>query len=144
VEVVTRDRIFASEVMGMSLTPAMRALQKHDVTFTVTWKLDAVTRDGNGLAARLGSDYGGMTRERRIDQVVVNAATRPLDDLYFALKPGSTNLGAVDYEALIAGRPQAMKGNPDGAYALYRIGDAVAARNIHAAIYDALRLVRTV
>jgi len=143
VEIVTRDRIFASEVMGMSLTPAMRELQSCDVTFTVTWKLDAVTRDGNGLIARLGSDYGGFTRERRVDQVVVNAATRPLDDLYFALKPGSSNLGAVDYEALIAGRPQAMKGNPDGAYTLYRIGDAVAARNIHAAIYDALRLVRT-
>ncbi len=143
VEIMTRDRVFASEVMGMSLTPAMRALQKYDVTFTVTWKLDAVTPDGNALVARVGSDYGGAARERRVDQVVVNAATRPLDDLYFELKPGSCNLGAVDYEALIAGRPQAMRGNPDGAYALYRIGDAVAARNIHAAIYDALRLVRT-
>ena len=144
VEIVTRDRVFASEVMGMSLTPSMRELQKHDVTFTVTWKLDAVTRDGNGLSARLGSDYAGVARERRVDQVVVNAATRPLDDLYFALKPGSSNLGAVDYEALIAGGPQVMRGNPDGGYELYRIGDAVAARNIHAAIYDALRLLRTI
>jgi hypothetical protein len=29
-------------------------------------------------------------------------------------------------------------------FQLFRIGDAVEARNTHAAIYDALRLVRTV
>jgi len=142
VEIVTRDRVFASEVMAMSLTPAMRELQKRDVTFTVTWKLDAVRRDGNELVAVLGSDYGGNTRERRVDQVVVNHGTRPLDDLYFELRPLSRNLGAVDYEALVEGRPQNVAGNPEGAFELFRIGDAVAARNVHAAIYDALRLVR--
>ncbi len=144
VEVMTRDRMFASEVMAMSLTPSMRILQKHDVTFTVSWKLDAVGRDGNELVAAIGSDYGGVRRERRVDQVVVNHGTRPLDDIYFDLKPGSRNLGAVDYEALAAVRPQASVANPDGRYVLYRIGDAVAARNTHAAIYDALRLVRTI
>jgi hypothetical protein len=30
--------------------------------------------------------------------------------------------------------------NPDGAYQLFRVGDAVASRNIHAAVYDAYRL----
>jgi hypothetical protein len=60
------------------------------------------------------------------------------------MKPGSRNLGAVDYEALVAGQPQAVVSNPQGAYELYRIGDAVSARNTHAAIYDALRLVRTI
>jgi len=143
VEIMTRDRCFAPEVMAMSLTPSMRELQKRDVTFTVTWKLDAVRREGNELLAAIGSDYGGVTRERRVDQVVVNHGTRPLDDIYFELRPGSTNLGEVDYEGLVEGRPQAVPRNPDGAYQLFRIGDAVAARNTHAAIYDALRLVRT-
>jgi hypothetical protein len=32
--------------------------------------------------------------------------------------------------------------NPEGAYRLFRIGDAVAGRNVHAAIYDALRLCK--
>ena len=32
--------------------------------------------------------------------------------------------------------------NPDGAFLLARIGDAVASRNIHAAIYEALRLTK--
>jgi hypothetical protein len=142
VEIMTRDRSFAPEVMAMSLTPAMRELQRRDVTFTVTWKLDAVVRDGNKLRARIGSDYGGVTREREVDQVVVNHGTRPLDDIYFDLRPGSTNLGEVDHEALVDGRPQQVMRNPEGSYQLFRIGDAVAARNTHAAIYDALRLCK--
>lgn len=142
VELMSRDRSFVPEVMAMSLTPSIRLLQKRDVNFTVTWKLDAVRRDGNKLLATIGSDYGGVTREREVDQVVVNHGTRPLDDVYFDLRSGSTNLGEVDYEALVAGTPQTVTRNPDGSYQLFRIGDAVAARNTHAAIYDALRLCK--
>ena len=127
----------------MSLTPSLRILQAHDVTFTPTWRVDGVRRDGNQLVATLGSDYGTVTRERRVDQVVVNHGTRPLDDLYFDLRDGSSNQGAVDHDALIARQPQTLQPNPDGTYQLFRIGDAVAARNTHAAIYDALRLART-
>lgn len=142
VEIVTPDRAFAPEVMAMNLVPYMRSLQRRDVTFTVTWRLVSVVRDGNRLRATLGSDYGDMTRERLVDQVVVNHGTRPLDDLYFDLKPQSRNLGAVDYDTLIAGGAQDAAANPDGRFRLFRIGDAVAARNTHAAIYDALRLVK--
>lgn len=142
VEIVTPDRSFAPEVMAMNLVPYMRSLQRRDVTFTVTWRLLSVVRDGNRLRATLGSDYGDMTRERLVDQVVVNHGTRPLDELYFDLKPLSRNLGAVDYDALIAGDAQGAAPNPDGRFRLFRIGDAVAARNTHAAIYDALRLVK--
>jgi NADPH-dependent 2,4-dienoyl-CoA reductase/sulfur reductase-like enzyme len=129
--------------MGMNLVPYMRSLQKRDVTFTVTYRLDSVRREGNRLIAAIGSDYGGVRQERVVDQVIVNHGTIPLDDLYFALKPLSRNLGAVDYGALLAGQPQAVPRHPGGQFALYRIGDAVSARNTHAAIYDALRLVRT-
>lgn len=142
VEIVTRERILASEVMSMSLTPALGQLQGRDVTFTLTWRLDQVDRDGNELVARLGSDFSGAVAERRIDQVVVNHGTLPLDDLYVELRAASINRGAVDYDALIALHPQRIVRNPDGAYRLFRIGDAVAARNIHAAIYDGNRLLR--
>ncbi|OOY23820.1 N-methylproline demethylase [Thioclava sediminum] len=144
VEVMTRDRNFSSEVMAMSLTPSLRELQARDVTFTVLWKLTGVAKDGNGLVASVGSDYGAFTRERQVDQVVVNHGTRPLDDIYFDMREDATNQGEVDYEALIAGQPQTVTRNPCGAFQLFRIGDAVAARNTHAAIYDALRLMRTV
>lgn len=142
VEIVTPDRAFAPEVMAMNLVPYMRSLQRRDTTFTVTWRLHSVARDGNQLRAVLGSDYGDMTRERQVDQVVVNHGTRPLDELYFDLKPRSRNLGEVDYSALSTGKPQTLAPNASSAFRLFRIGDAVAARNTHAAIYDALRLVK--
>ena len=50
--------------------------------------------------------------------------------------------GAVDHGALLGGRPQGMVLNAAGAYQLFRIGDAVASRNIHAAMFDALRLAK--
>ncbi len=141
-EVMTPDRSFAPEVMGMNLVPYMRSLQKLDTTFTVTFRLEDVVRDGNQLRAIIGSDYGGVRRERLYDQVVVNHGTRPIDDLYFELKPLSRNLGEVNYDELIAGVPQSPLRNASGTFNLYRIGDAVSARNVHAAIYDALRLVK--
>jgi hypothetical protein len=142
VEVMTPDRSFAPEVMAMNLTPYMRSLQKLDVVFTVTYRLEEVRRDGNALVAIIGSDYGGVRKEQRFDQIVVNHGTVPMDDLYFELKPRSRNFGAVDHDALLAGRPQKLAPNPDGVFQLFRIGDAVSARNTHAAIYDALRLVK--
>jgi 2,4-dienoyl-CoA reductase-like NADH-dependent reductase (Old Yellow Enzyme family)/thioredoxin reductase len=141
-EVMTPDRSFSPEVMAMNLVPYMRSLQKRDVTFTVTFRLESARKAGNGIVAEVGSDYGGVSKQRRVDQIVVNHGTVPLDDLYFELKPMSRNLGAVDHAELIAGRPQTRASNPDGRFQLFRIGDAVSARNTHAAIYDALRLVK--
>ena len=40
VEIMTPDRAFAPEVMAMNLVPYMRTLQKLDMTFTVTFRLD--------------------------------------------------------------------------------------------------------
>ena len=143
VEVMTPDRSFAPEVMGMNLVPYMRALQDKPVTFTVTYRLRGVQRDGNQLRAVIGSDYMDVKKERSFDQIVINHGTQPLADLYFDLKPQSQNLGAIDYDALIAGLPQPQGDGPAG-FVLYRIGDAVASRNTHAAIYDALRLTKDI
>ena len=142
VEVMTRDRAFAPEVMAMNLVPYMRALQNKAVTFTVTFVVEAVQRQGNELKAIIGSDYGGVRKEQLHDQIVINHGTRPNDELYFQLKPLSRNLGEVDYRKFIAGKPQDNVANAKGRFMLFRIGDAVAARNTHAAIYDANRLVR--
>jgi NADPH-dependent 2,4-dienoyl-CoA reductase/sulfur reductase-like enzyme len=142
VEIVTPDRSFAPEVMAMNLVPYVRSLQKLDVTFTVTYRLLSVKRQGDVLSARLCSDYGGVDKLKWVDQVVVNHGTVPLDELYFALKSGSRNLGAVNEAQLLAGIEQRVEKNCLGTYQLFRIGDAVSARNTHAAIYDALRLVK--
>lgn len=142
-EIVTPERFFAPEVGGLNHVAYARAFQRHGVRITIARRLLAVTREGNRLAARIGSDYGEELLETRlIDQVVVEHGTLPLDELYFALKEGSANRGEVDYPSLIAGRPQTLVRNPEGRYRLYRIGDAVTSRNVHAAIYDALRLAK--
>ena len=139
-EVVTPERFFAPDIGGLNHVPYAECFHAHGVRITINTRLLAVRRQGNRLAAVLGGDYGARTETRIVDQVVVEHGTLPLDDLYFALKPGSRNRGEVDYGALIAGRPQEIVRNPEGAYRLFRIGDAVSSRNIHAAIYDALRL----
>lgn len=144
VEIMTPDRSFSPEVMAMNLVPYMRALQKLDVTFTVTYRLESVEKNGNQLIANVGSDYGGISKQRVVDQVVVNHGTIPLDDIYFELKPKSTNHGEISQDELIAGQPQSVVRNPQGQFQLFRIGDAVSARNTHAAIYDALRLAKDI
>ncbi|MDQ0475267.1 NADH:flavin oxidoreductase [Labrys wisconsinensis] len=138
-ELVTPERSLAPDVGGTNFPAYFRAFSRHGVKTTLNLRLEAVRREGNGLVARLFDEYGRTHQERRVDQVVVEHGTLPLDELYFALKPASRNLGAVDHEALIAGRPQAMAANAAGGFMLFRIGDAVASRNIHAAVYDGLR-----
>ena len=144
VEIMTPDRTFAPEVMAMNLVPYMRALQDKDVTFTVARRLQDVSLDGNKLLAKIGTDYSGHVTEKRYDQVVLNYGTQPLDELYFDLKNFSKNKGAVDYDALIYGQMQTGLRNSEGHFDVYRIGDAVSSRNTHAAIYDALRLLKDI
>lgn len=141
-EVMTPDRTFSAEIMAMNLVPYMRNLQQQNVTFTPTYRLDAVERDGNELKAIISSDYLDLALERRVDQVVVNYGITPMADIYFDLKPLSSNGGEVDYDDLIVGKPQNVVRNEDGRFQLFRIGDAVESRNTHAAIYDALRLTK--
>jgi N-methyl-L-proline demethylase len=139
-EIVTPERYFAPEIGGLNHVAYARCFQEHGVRITINTRLLEVRRAGNRLAAVLGSDYTERTEERVVDQVVVEHGTLPLDELYLALKEESSNRGEVDYRALIAGRPQGVATNSEGRFQLFRVGDAVSSRNIHAAIYDSLRL----
>jgi 2,4-dienoyl-CoA reductase-like NADH-dependent reductase (Old Yellow Enzyme family) len=141
-EFATPERVLAPEVGGTNYPAYFRAFARHGVTVSLMLRLQRIRRDGNRLVATLFNEYDRSHHERRVDQVVVEHGTLPLDELYFSLKPGSRNLGEVDYGAWIANRPQDVIRNPGGAYLLYRIGDAVASRNIHAAVFDALRLTK--
>ncbi|MDA9088888.1 NADH:flavin oxidoreductase [Amylibacter sp.] len=144
VEIMTPDRTFSAGVMAMNLVPYMRSLQDKDTTFTVARRLLGVERRGNKLEAQIGTDYSDHSDIQEYDQVVVNYGTLPLDELYFDLKDLSSNGGAVDHDALINAHMQNIVKNSDGEFQLFRIGDAVSARNTHAAIYDALRLLKDI
>ena len=144
VEIMTPDRTVSPEIMAMNLVPYMRALQNKDVTFTVARRLLNLSQNGNKLRAEIGTDYSSLKTFLEYDQVILNYGTLPVDELYFQLKPFSQNEGAVDYEALILGKSQKLNKNIDGKFQLFRIGDAVSARNTHAAIYDALRFMKDI
>lgn len=144
VELVTPERTIGIGVGSMNSPAYLSAFAEHDVTFTLARRLVAVRRAEAGqpghLVATLASDYTDQPLERVVDHVVVEHGTVPNDELYQELVPASTNLGEVDHPALLEGRPQAVATNPEGRFQLFRVGDAVTSRNIHAAVLDALRL----
>jgi 2,4-dienoyl-CoA reductase-like NADH-dependent reductase (Old Yellow Enzyme family)/thioredoxin reductase len=138
-EVVSPERFFAPEMGGMNQVPYAKTFAEKNVRVTINTRLTGVRREGNGLVATLGSDFSDVRVERRVAQVVVEHGTMANADLYLELKPLSRNRGAVDYSALIARRAPLPLRDEAACFDLLRIGDAVESRNIHAAIYDALR-----
>lgn len=138
-ELVSPERFFAPEMGGMNHVPYAKSFAENKVTVTINTRLVAVRREGNGLVATLGSDFSATRIEKHVSQVVVEHGTMANADLYLELKPISRNRGAVDYAALIARRPPLPVKDEAARFDLLRIGDAVESRNIHAAVYDALR-----
>ncbi len=143
-EIVTPERTLAPDVGGTSFPAYFRKFSEVSATVSINLRLLSVRRDGNQLVGKFHDEYGRRDIEKRADQIVVEHGVLPLDELYFALKPGSVNLGEIDHRAFIAARPQTIVRNPEGSYRLFRIGDAVASRNIHAAIHEALRLMKDI
>ncbi|MCB8838374.1 NADH:flavin oxidoreductase [Aurantimonas sp. VKM B-3413] len=145
VEVATHDRMVAEEVGTTNQPVHLRELYKLGVIMTPNMELIEIYPEGNRMIAALRNTMTEAEEERVVDTVVVDYGTQPVDDLHFALKAGSKNKGFTDLAAIVKGEPQPYELNGAGAapgYTLYRIGDAVAGRNIHAAIYDALRLCK--
>jgi N-methyl-L-proline demethylase len=140
IEFVTPERILAPDVGGVNYPGYFKVFAEHDVRVTLNERLTGVRRKDGRLEVDLYNEYAHATRQRIVDQVVVEHGTLPSDELYFSMVAGSSNLGEVDQQALLDLRPQEVRRNPDGRYQLFRIGDAVASRNIHAAVYDAFRL----
>jgi N-methyl-L-proline demethylase len=138
-EIVTPERTVGVDVGGMNMVPYARAFNETDTRITLNQRVRTVRREDGRLAVEIGSDHSAVRHTRVVDAVVVDHGVLANDELYFALVKGSSNGGEVDHRALIAGEPQPIEG--DG-YQLFRIGDAVAGRNIHAAIYDALRMCK--
>ena len=139
-EFVTPERVLAPEIGGTNYPAYFKALHGAETRFTLNHRLSSVARRNGGLVAALYNEYTRRTVERSVDAVVVEHGTLALDDLYHELKQGSRNQGEIDLDALVTCSPQAITRNPEGRYQLFRVGDAVASRNIHAALHDALRL----
>jgi len=142
VEIVTDDIKPGVAVGGTTFPTYYRSLYPKEVIMTGDLMLEKVYREGEKLVAVLENEYTGIKEERVVDQVVVENGVRPDEGLYYALKPDSRNKGQMDVEALFAIKPQPCLAESGAGYLLFRIGDCVAQRNTHAAIYDALRLCK--
>lgn len=142
VEIVSHDRMISRMVGPTNFTFHLRNLYERDVILTPDHSVTRVYQEGNSLIVVLRNEYTLQEEERQVDQVVGECGTLPNDDLYRALKPHSRNGGAVDFPALLAGESQTVIRNESGRFQLFRVGDAVSGRNIHAAIYESLRLCR--
>jgi 2,4-dienoyl-CoA reductase-like NADH-dependent reductase (Old Yellow Enzyme family)/NADPH-dependent 2,4-dienoyl-CoA reductase/sulfur reductase-like enzyme len=140
VELVTPERAIGEEMTGSNYAIHLRQIYAAGGVITPDQRLASVTPMGNRLLATLVNVYSGVKTERLVDQVVAEHGTLPDNDLYDALRPHSRNLGEVDWAALVASKPQEVVNNPAGQFGLFRVGDAVASRDIHAAVHDSLRL----
>lgn len=103
----------------------------------VNYRLVGVERSGNRLKATLFNELTHEKVVREVDQVVVDMGTIPMNDLFDEIRDSSRNLGVTDLNALRDLKPQPSVKN---GFELHRIGDALSSRNVHAAVYDALRL----
>ncbi len=141
-EIVSPHRVIGREVGDVNFPHYLRGLYQHDVRLTPDWELRAVSKQPGGLEVTLWNEYSSTETKRVVDQVIVENGTMANDELYQQLLQKSKNLGEVDFEGLKANRPELLDLNAEGRYYLYRIGDAWAQRNVHAGIYDALRLLK--
>lgn len=139
---VTPDRATALELGPTNSATILKTLAEKNVAFTCFQEIVAVAAVGNRKEVHLRHVLSGEQSVHLVDHIVTEDGCRPSEDIFFALKTNAKNLGQLDQSALVVGGNPWINNNPSGQYWLARIGDAVASRNIHAALYDALRVCK--
>ena len=142
VELVTPDPRIGQELGDGSLPVYLKRLFSKQVKMTPGLGLDRVVRDNGRMLATFTNQFSNAVETRQVDQIVIDNGTIPNDALFDALKTKAQNGGQIDLDALFADKPQPQLAEDTQGFLLYRIGDCVSMRGIHAAIYDALRLCK--
>lgn len=143
VDLATPDRMIAEDVGVTNHAIHLRELYRSGVTIRPDSRLIEVSQNGNRLSAVFRNEYSDEESRYEYDQIIVEIGTAPLDELYQELAVKSVNQGQVDIESLLTGKAQpslASINKDSNDFALFRIGDCVSARGIHAAVLDATRL----
>ena len=141
-EIMSPHRHIGREVGDVNFPHYLRGLYTLKARITPDWELVKVVKKLAQLEATLWNEYSNLYQTRTVDQIVVENGTQVNDELFCQLAPMSRNLGQVDFTGLRQNQPQLLNLNANGSYYMYRIGDAWAGRNVHAALYDALRLLK--
>jgi 2,4-dienoyl-CoA reductase-like NADH-dependent reductase (Old Yellow Enzyme family) len=110
------------------------------IPMTFDHEILKVERRGNQIAATFRNLASQQLIERTADQIIVEHGTVPADELYRKMRDSAANAGVTDLATLLAGHAQPRSINPQAPFELHRVGDAVASRNVHAAVLDSFRL----
>ena len=133
---------WASRSAGMNHVPYARAFNETDTRITLNQRVLAVRPEQGRLCVEVGSDHTPHRASVTSTGWWPTTARPPRRPLLRAQAGvDATSAPSTTAPCWRAG-PQSLVTNPDGRFQLFRIGDAVASRNIHAAVYDALRLVK--
>ncbi len=145
VRVVTIDATLAAEQTYAEQVIWRKWARQIDLSVRTEELLMKVRRKGNRLAATFRSELTNQESEVTASQIVFDSGTYPADGLFHELRQRSSNDGVTHLENWVAGRGTEHDGakNPNAAFELHRIGDALSSRNIHAAVNDALRLCQS-
>ena len=133
--------------LAQELTYAERIIWKKrayelGIPINADHRIEKVARSGNRLHVVFRNLATNAAIERAADQIIVEHGTRPADGLYQELRGAAANAGVTDIDALLELREQPLTLNPAGSFELHRVGDAVASRNVQAAVLDSMRLCR--
>jgi len=135
------DDALAPELAYGERTYWKKRFYELDIPFNPEYRLISVEKTGNSVSATFENEITNRIHTQSAARIIVEHGTVPADEIFHDLRAASANDGFTDPQALLEAQPQPA---PDaGQYALYRIGDCVTSRNIAAAVYDALRLCRT-
>ncbi|MEW1987381.1 FAD-dependent oxidoreductase [Brevibacterium casei] len=167
---VSPERTIGIDVGSMNSPAYLRAFSEFGVDVRLGERLVAAAPEGTRVRAGLRNEYSDLESAVEADAVVVDHGTVPNDDVYLELRERSRNRGEIDLDAWVHGHPQPATGPSSrpttadesaeaadaaeqprpptraepaeaaGSFALFRIGDAVASRNIHAAVLEGLRV----
>ncbi|MEQ8895702.1 MAG: FAD-dependent oxidoreductase [Roseovarius sp.] len=133
----TIDGGLAQDVTYAETTRWKTEFAKLGIEPKIDQRLMSVARKDNRLAVTLVNELTRQEVHHVVDQVIVDMGTIPDNAMFEELRGQAGNDGVTDIDTLLASRPQPRKRK---GFELHRIGDALASRNVHAAIYDAFRL----
>lgn len=150
---ISPERTIGIDIGSMNSPAYLRLMSEHGVKVVLGERLVAADRaGGRRVFVRVRNEYSDLETDFESDALVIDHGTLPNDELYLELKAQSINNGRTDLAAWVAGRPQPEgpgletgtgsgtdSGNGSG-FRLFRIGDAVSSRGIHAAVLEGLRI----
>ncbi len=145
VEIVTPENRLGIEMTASNYAIHLRNIYQLGGVITPDHQLVGLKTAENGtLLVTLRNQFSEQECVREVDQVVVEHGSIPDDSLFHQLKSLSCNRGDTDWQAFVSLTPQPDFNHQPGEFAIFRIGDALASRDIHAAMFDAMRISLTI